>query len=380
VAAALLCVLCEPIGRRRRLLHFCLGVLLGCCIALPWFLKNGALVAQYLFSYGYGGHAAAYGPQVAVFTPQAVWLKLQFYINAEFHLPLFVIICLGVLALVFATVRDVAERGIGAVARSAFTAPVLPVIVFNLATLLALFSSANRGGGFLAPVVPSLMVQTAWALARLRAPAAIKRGIYVLSVAAAVATFVPMIALTPLARSWTLNLPMLGAATVTAGEGNIQRYEFQYGYGTESKMLDRQASFAWVRLSDWTAMRLARQYGAQADVMFGFRNALYNVNTVDLQDLRASHAAFAMQQIDPVATGMSVAGYQAWLVKDGAAACALLTSNESKGDFDPQVDPDLMRQAAMQAGFVPVTSWPAPDGQQIILWRHRAGGPGCARK
>jgi 4-amino-4-deoxy-L-arabinose transferase-like glycosyltransferase len=379
IVAALVSVIAEPAGRITRLLKLGLSLLAGFLLALPWFWKNGALVAQYLFSYGYGGHALAYGAEQSVFSLPAVLLRLNFYINAETHLPEGLIICLGLLALVMAGVEAVAEAGLRRAACRAFKTPLLPVIIFNVATLLALFSSGNRGSGFLAPVIPPLMVQTAWSLCRLRGPLPLRAGVYGLSLAAALVTFVPLAGLNPLARPWSVNLPGLGPVTLTNGLGNIQRYEFEYGYGRPAELqLDRKASAAWVQLSVATAMQLARRYGPQANVMFGFRNALVNVNTVNLQDLRAFHAAFAVQQIDPVETGMSEAGYRDWLVKDGAAACALLTSNARKGDFDPQVDPGLMQAAAVQAGFVPVTAWPAPDGQLITLWRHPAAIRGCA--
>jgi len=379
VIAALVSVIAKSKACIPGLLRLCLGLLVGLLIALPWFWKNGALVAQYLFSYGYGNHALAYGPKLPVFTLPAVLFKLNFYIDAETHLPEFLIICLGLLALVGVAVQAMAEDGMRRAACRALTSPLFPVIIFNVATLLALFSSGNKGSGFLAPAIPPLMVQTAWSLCRLRGPSQLRAGVYGLGVAAALVTFVPMIAVNPLARPWSVNVPVLGPVTVTNGLGNIQRYENEYGYGRGAgPQLDRKASVAWAQLSVWTAARLARQYGLQASVMFAFRNALYNVNTVNLQDLRAFHAAFAMQQIDPVETGMSEAGYQAWLVKDGAAACVLLTSNQRKGDFEPQVDPELMKAAAVQAGFVPATSWAAPDGQLITVWRHQHGGPNCA--
>lgn len=378
IVAALISVFAKSNDRIPRLLKLCMSLLVGFLLALPWFWKNGVLVAQYLFSYGYGGHAAEYGAKVSVFTTQALLGKLHYFINTEIHLPEFLIICLGLLALMIFAVQTIAENGIRLAVYRGFATPVLPVIVFNVATLLALFSSGNTGSGFLAPAITSLMVQTAWSLCRLRGPLPVRASVYGLSVAAAFITFVPMIALNSFARPWVLYIPFIGATNVTNGHGVIQDYESNSGYATPGQLqLDSTTSAAWVQLSVWTAAQLARQFGPQANVMFAFRNAMYNVNTVNLQDLRAAHAAFAMQQIDPVETGLSQAGYRDWLVKDGSAACALLTSNESKGDFDPQVDPDLMRRAAVQAGFVPVLGWPAPDGQQITLWRHQDAGPDC---
>ncbi len=377
--AALISVFADSNDRIARLLKLCLSLFLGFLIALPWFWRNGVLVAQYLFNYGYGSHAAEYGAQPSMFTAQALLGKLHYFINTEIHLPEFLMICLGFLALMRIAVHVFAESGLRLAAYRGFTSPLLPVIVFNVATLLALFSSGNTGSGFLAPAIPSLMVQTAWSLCRLPGPSSLRAAIYGLSAAAALMTFVPMIALNPLARPWVLAVPFIGAINVTNGHGIIQDYESNAGYGTPGHLqLDRQASAAWVQLSGSTAMQLARRSGPQADVMFAFRNVMYNVNTVNLQDLRTFHAAFAMQQIDPVETGTSEAGYLDWLVKDGAAACLLLTSNARKGDFDPQVDPGLMKAAALQAGFVPVTAWPAPDGQQITLWRHLAAIRGCA--
>jgi hypothetical protein len=36
-----------------------------------------------------------------------------------------------------------------------------------------------------------------------------------------------------------------------------------------------------------------------------------------------------------------------------------------------------MEEAARQADFVPARQWPAPDGQNIVLWKHRVAPPNC---
>ena len=133
----------------------------------------------------------------------------------------------------------------------------------------------------------------------------------------------------------------------------------------------------WIDLSLRTAEKIIRLQGEATVVAFGFRNALYNVNTLNLAKLINNPTAFAVRQIEPILTGNSVEGYRTWLTRDNPDICVLLTSDRAHGDFDPAIDRALMREAAEQANFVPKDSWPAPDGQVVTLWQPSTPPPNC---
>jgi 4-amino-4-deoxy-L-arabinose transferase-like glycosyltransferase len=379
VLGALVILLNKSERRLSRLRNLCLGLLAGILIAAPWFWKNGLAVAQYLFNYGYDKHALEYGAKVSAFTLQSITSKLDFILNAEIYFPAFFIICLGILTLCVIIAQTIITHGVRPTLQRIFSSSLLPILIFNVTALLALSSSGNGGSGFLVPVIPAIMVQTGWALWRVRLPYLAHLAVATLAIITAIIPLIFMAALTPnLARARSLNLPLLGGTTITNGLGPLQGYEIRAGYGVPGALLGTSESQAWVHLSAWTAMMLTQKFGPQANVMFAFRNALYNVNTLNLQELIKFHGAFAEQMIDPVETGTSLAGYTDWLTKNGPVACALLFSDQAKGDFNPQIDPQLMKAAASQSGFVQVLTWPAPDGQHIELWQHRDPVPNCS--
>ena len=201
--------------------------------------------------------------------------------------------------------------------------------------------------------------------------------------AAGIVASVPLMDLhTRFAPEWVLNIPILGPTTVTDGRGNIQRVEARAGYGEAGSVepINNATSRAWIEVSSSTAEAISIYNSRQGKVLFGFRNELYNVNTINLAQLLRSQSAFSVGQVDPTMTGESIDGYLGWLQTDGADACALLISDKIGGDFAPAVNRSFMAEAARRAGFYPVISWPAPDGQNISLLRHLKPLPNCPDK
>jgi hypothetical protein len=209
----------------------------------------------------------------------------------------------------------------------------------------------------------------AWAFVRI-GPARLVPSVVVAAVALVAAT--PLVDLrTPLAPERVAKLPILGTVTITQGRGTIQWDVANVGYGAEHAVqpIDDATSRAWVNLSIKTAAILTQYASANAIVAYAFRNALFNVNTVNLQHLLRAGSAFSARMIDPIVTGDSVDGYLAWLRGDAAEACVLLTSDRLGGDFPPAINRAHMEEAALLADFVRVEQWPAPDGQNIVLWK-----------
>ena len=124
---------------------------------------------------------------------------------------------------------------------------------------------------------------------------------------------------------------------VTDGRGTLQLYEADQGYGSHKAAvpMSKSDSSKWIELSTYTAAKITRLQGQAGVVAFAFRNALYNVNTLNLTKLIDSPTAFAVRQIEPILTGNTVGGYRNWLTRDNPDICVLLTSDRARGDFSP---------------------------------------------
>jgi MFS family permease len=379
VAAALVVVMADPHHRPRSLALLLGSLVLAVLVSATWLWPNGRVVAQYLVSYGYGGHALDYGPHTSALGLDAWQAMLKLFGNS-LYLPHLLMVILGGLGLLAITLRSVTIAGVGPTARRILHAPALPVVIVAADVFVTLTTSNNKGSGFFAPIVPSLMALTAWSLWRLSNSRRVDAMMSILVAVVAILGTVPSLDLrSPLARHTVLRLPVLADITVTDGRGRIQIEQAFLGYGVRdtAEPIDRTTSRAWVTLSRVTADWLTRTFGAHATIAFAFRNGLYNVNTVNLQELLHAHSAFAEIQIDPAVTRASVAGYGGWLKTEAASACALLTSDRPGGDFLPAIDRPMMAQAARQAGFVQRQFWPAPDGQIVMLWVPAVTPPHC---
>jgi 4-amino-4-deoxy-L-arabinose transferase-like glycosyltransferase len=380
VAAAFVVVVVDPVGRIRRILTLGGALILAVLVAGTWFWPNGALVVHYLLGFGYGAHSIEYGPQTSKLGFDA-WLASAQAFGREVYFPHFVVVLLGAMALLGVTLREAARRGTASTAHRILRSLVLPVAIFAAEAILVLTTTSNKGTGFFAPIVPALMVLTAWAFERISNTRPARAALSVLVAAAALIAAVPLVDLhTPFAPEWAAELPIIGRVTVTQGRGTIQSAEAYVGYGARYdavQPLDNATSRAWVALSTQTVSILTQEAGQHAIVAFGFRNGLYNVNTVNLQHLLDTGSASDIRMIDPVVTGESVEGYLSWLQHEGADACVLLTSDRLGGDFPPAINRAFMEEAARQADFVQVRQWPAPDGQNIGLWKHRIVPPNC---
>ncbi len=378
IAAAGLSVIVDPAQRMRRLLVLAGALLLASAVAAVWLYPNGRLVAGYLLSFGYGARAAEYGPQSSKFGLDAWRLMAQAFVR-EIYLPHFLLILAGISAAVALFFLAIVQHGVRFMVLAALRSPVAPALVFVAEAMLALTSSGNKGSGFFAPVLPTLMVLSVCAVLRIGRslsfrPAAILPACVVLIAAG------PLLDLrTPFAREWIVDVPGLDVVTVTDGRGTLQRVEARAGYGAlgATQPLDKATSRAWTEASAWTAGMLDAELGQHALVAFGFRHELYNVNTINLQHLLTSGSAFGVYQVEPAVTEQSVQGYRGWLADQAAKACALLTSDRLGADFPPPIDRAFMEEAARQAGLVPGRIWPLPDGQVVTLWRRLAAPLPC---
>jgi 4-amino-4-deoxy-L-arabinose transferase-like glycosyltransferase len=367
--------------RRRRILVLIWSLMFAVATAATWLWATGKYVFEYLVSYGYGARAVEYGPQRSPFSLSKLLLIIQIF-DSYIFLPHLLVLLAGAVALTYVGVRCFARRGLATAARTIVGSSELPILLFVVGAVGALASSRNVGSAFIAPIVPAAVVLSVWSLYQ------VKTGkVYGLSLAA-VACVVSVIATLPLiylklsfARPHFVQVPMFGQATLSDGRGTIQRYEASGGFGINNAVepIDRDLDRAWVGLNADTAIRIKQSANINPVVAFGFRNFLYNVNTVGLQYIQRTGVLLSFRMVEPVMTGETVSGYREWMTRGGAAdACLLLLSDGHEGEIQPPVNLQNMKEAAQQAGFALADQWSMPNGQGVALWERTTETPNCS--
>lgn len=374
VAASLLNVIAEPLHRRKCLLLLLLSLLVATAVAATWFVTNGRYVFEYLVAVGYGTAAAEYGPSHSVFGLDAWLSMLRALINSDVYLLYFIVVLSGAVMVFAVTLREAFKSRPTDFAMRVLNSRELPVIIVIAQALVALTSTRTNGSAFYAPIVPAMLVVASWAFFAISDDRYYRRVLVGLFAAAAVIASVPLVDLrTRLAPLRTAELPILGHVIISDGRGALQRYEDSFHALQATEPIASEASVQWGRANDDAALIITRMCGGSSTMAFGFRHLLLNVNTVNLHELLNIGMAFAGLQVPPAIPGDTIDGYLAWLMRDGKAACALVTSDEStENDIQPAVLRPEMREAAERAGFVPIENLKIPDGQILTFWKRRA--------
>jgi 4-amino-4-deoxy-L-arabinose transferase-like glycosyltransferase len=379
VAGAFMYTIAGPLHRLQRLLLLSASLVLAVLTAATWLGPNGSLVFHYLFSFGYGNRAVEYGPEHSAFS-LAAWLTMLSVVCSNIYLPHLLVMVTGGVAILFATCSEALQTQKVDFLQRVLRSRMLPILIVIAEALLALTSSRNTGSAFFAPIVPPLLVVTAWAFFKISSRQYYRLTLALLLAAVAIVSTTPLVDLrTPLSPPWSADVPILGNVTVTDGRGTLQKYEAagRFGPGNVAEPISSAMGKAWLHLDTKTANIIAHLNGPTAVMAFAFRHHLYNVNSLNLQHLLRTGLQFPARQVEPTLTGESIEGYLSWLAREGADACVLLTSDRAGGDFPPAINRTYMRQAAEQSGFIPVQQWPTPDGQTITLWNHGAAPPNC---
>lgn len=365
-------VLTAPDHRLRRIAHSAVAGLVAICVAATWYWTNWRDVWDYLTSFGYGSRSAEYGSPQTLFSLQ-MWRGFISNVIANVYLPFAVLLAfcgLGMVVVTYSRARNVGWRkALNCIARSG----VFPSAVLIAEGLLFLATSANRGSGFLLPLIPVSMILVAWTLARV-----FEKRWWVPMVIVAViglVSFVPKIDLkSPLADPVTMSVPWLGGVTVSNGRGTIQSYESDGGYASEYPALPISAreGAAWMRSIEEGTMREDSVNGAAGVVSFGFRHILYNISSFRLARLSKGLPALPTTMIAPSVTG-GRQGYIDWLTTE--PTCTLLTSPGILGEIAPYVDHRELTAAAIELGFEPVGTQRLPDDRIVTFWRRAATCP-----
>ena len=377
VAGALIYVAIDGTERKRHLLTLTWSLSVAAFVTGAWLFPNSREVFNYLLNYGYGNHAAEYGPSISWYNFEN-WLFTFNVLVSYVYLPHACVMVAGALALVYLTGQRAAREQLG-VFESVLSSNVLPLVVFIAEAVIALVSTQNKGSAFSAPFVPSAIVLSVYACHKLCSQLFFQR------FAAATAATIALIGTLPsidwkLSHLWAVNIPILGPSIVMDGRGTIQQYEATGGFRSDrpAQPIQRDEGRAWVDISALTADKLNRLGSGQTTTAFGFRHYVYNVNTVALEQWIHQGTWTALEMVDPIVTRDTVAGDVDWLTRGQAArACLLLTAEGEKAQFSPVVNQRTMVEAGREAGFESIDKWAMPDGQAVTLWRRTSQASNC---
>ena len=370
-AAALLALMVDSDDRPRRIGNLAISLLLGAIVFLSWYVKNGLLVLEYLVDFGYGSHQNVYLQENSLANYSKLLDSAKNFL--EFlYLPHVLYIMAGAFAGVFLFARLAVREGFRAAAGRSVRSPAVGVALFLAAGVVVLSSTGNKGTGFIAPLVPGLMALGATAICRLGEGRAARLAHGALAVGVALIAGLPLLDLRPpLSNTWSVTLPVFGPTVVAQGRARIHLYQEAAGLGdrTGPVIVDDPQVAAWRDLSARTAQVLHDMIGPRGAAVYAFCNALYNYNTVNLDELLERRQFFTNARVDPVETGDSVEGYSAWIGREVTGCAVLLTFDRTEGDLAAPVTRAFMDDAVARAGLVTVASFKAPDGGDILLWR-----------
>lgn len=352
------------IGERRltRAAVFVGSLALAGLVSATWLARSGLLVWQYLFSYGYGARSVDSGHKENLFSYSA-WLDTVRQLSAHMHFPYLAVLAVGALSLGVLAVRSIQLNGWRRALGDLFASPILPVLLVLAEGVIALTSTGNKGTGFIVTFVPLMLVVSAWSILNIS-----KGSATVASLTMATAAFLclPLLDLSlPFARPWTASVPFLGVVTITDGRGYIQIWE--------GGRMDQRAAVGWRVANRLASQGLVANGPAGVRIGLGFQNPFVNANTISIErwlETAGGNGHTFYPPLNPAATGDSVAGYVRWLnEREPTPLCLLLTEAGETAHFGSVITQQYMEEAARRTGFVPVASWPLPDGAVLTLRR-----------
>ncbi|WP_209091525.1 ArnT family glycosyltransferase [Agrobacterium tumefaciens] len=367
--AAFIYVAGSSVDKLPRIGRLFVAGIVACATSATWLAWNGSYVAEYLFSFGYGARAQEFGPKLSYFG--SIRYMVQVYLD-QVYAPHFIAISLGMAMALLVLAKNVL-RGPPGQLWNYVASPITPLSIFVLSSFLVLCSSQNKGTAFIAPILPATILLSTWSLFKLANNSHVCRGALAASLTLiATYSFVPMVALNPVVSTRTTHwLPGYGNVVYSDGSGTQQVYEAAHGLNMTSpgKALPQETAAAWKSLYVDTLDAVMPLAGSTRTVAFGFRNAVYNVNTIGLTNSLRNQEPLYFAQIEPLVTGESTEGYLAWLSSGPAKkACVLLTSPGADAEFSPYVNTALLEIAAKQANFVVMDSLTMPNGRIAKIW------------
>ena len=367
--AALVYTVAAPDERLKRVGRLAISGVVACVTALTWLFFNGRYVADYLLSFGYGARAEEFGTRL----PFASSIILQVGILLkQIYAPHFVILMIGILLSLFLLLKRIAAPDFKKLALSSLASPLSPLAIFALFAFLALASSQNKGTAFTAPILPPAFLIAVWAILGLSLRRAYRTAASCALCLASAYAFLPMIDLgSPAAARVEHLLPLSGKVIFAYGGGYEQMYEETLSVNTTNPggELPKATVAGWQKLNADTLDTVVPFLGKAREVAFGFRNSVYNVNTLGLVNGLKGNLPLIFVQIAPMVVGDTEEGYAAWLRSNPAAlACVLLTAPGGPSDIPPYINSSLIEAAARRTGFTPTRTLEMPTGRLVTIW------------
>lgn len=347
-------------------------------VALTWYARHYKSVFEYLFSFGYGANAAEYGKSVdegyLQFLLARVKALMALYLRPYHFFVLLPAFCLTALASVLAVLRTPMRKECHGLATGA---------VLVISSFLVLSSSKNQGSAFELPLI-CVAVAIAFGGAGRLLHKALATLVITLAVFASAPFFYAQSSVESCANLPNkVHLPYFGQQRPFDCRGTIHQYVAGDGElasapdRTDAVPLSESESQEWRQLSVDVAAHLSRIWPSKSLVMFGTRNYLFNVNTVNLEMLAATGSAFPAVQIEPTLLQGKLSEYKGW-VQDGfrRGACIALTSASGHGEFRPKPVVSMLVDELQAAGFVQDREFVMPGARSALtIWLR--GGEGC---
>ena len=369
VAALAYAAVAAPDERLKRVGRLAISGVVACVTSLTWLFFNGRYVADYLLSFGYGARAEEYGTKLPF--ASSIILQVRIFLE-QTYAPHFVILLIGILLSFFLLLEKVAAPDLKKRALRSLGSPLSPVAIFALFSFLALASSQNKGTAFTAPILPAVILLSVWAILGLSRHWAYRSAVSCALCLASAYAFLPMIDLgSPAAARVVHLLPLFGRSIFAYGGGYQQMYEEALSVNTTNPggELPPATVAGWEKLNVDTLDTVVPFLGKGREVVFGFRNSVYNVNTLGLVNNLRGQPALNFVQIEPMVVGDTEDGYAAWLQSSSAAsACVLLTAPGGPSDIPPYINSSLIEAAAKQRGFTPTRTLKMPTERPVTIW------------
>ncbi|WP_241018482.1 hypothetical protein [Paraburkholderia sp. Tr-20389] len=342
-----------------------LSIVAFAVVAGPWYVKNFQSVFGYLFSFGYGAHAAEYGHSQGIFTMANLSLRVEM-IFVQMRLPHFVIIVptffAALLFLLVGKRRDKTDN------------LILAACVLCLSCFMILWTSQNMGTGFDAPIYTVMIFGAVAWLSRIS-----WRWIQFVFGALTLATF----SLASYAHQDLYRCSAMPKAFIQGAAGFRPLVDCgslvhvslkQNGFAPENDpnfILSRDGAVAWRDLNRHIASYLVQEDANRSPVLLLSRHMIANVNSIGLETIKKYGFNLPMIQIDPSVLTPTQESYSHWLADAPQdSACFALMLNEQQGEFSPRADPAVMSSALKSSNFEPVGQFDTPrPGQHFTVWK-----------
>jgi 4-amino-4-deoxy-L-arabinose transferase-like glycosyltransferase len=393
VLGALIPVLVQR--QRASLLRFAVGILIAVGVSATWYTRNGTSVYRYLTSNGYGSGAAQFGNARSPLSLNDWWNFLQSLVNFDLFGGLAALIVIGwVMALVVVTMRTSRWRRDGAsstrvVARWWELVGHGPAVVscgiVSVAGLVALMTSRNEGSGFVAPLIPPLVVVGVWGIVRALGALASRHGpifgrLNVLTrglIALLVALVVFAAGLTFLPQTKSVNARISFTSRIKFTIWNSEsRYAFEVDAGkvpprVEPHPLSSTTGRAWV--ATWVRIAEVIQRKSEFEpkapiVMFAFNDRMVTPPQIVAQLLLRGQREIEVLQMPPLPPSTKIGRYLALEKKYDPSVNFILTTTSGPDSVGYPLPAHLGAVYAHGLHFKVVARFPLPDGRIVYLW------------